>query len=174
MAAPSNAVPAVGKGPSATDAEVGVLTYVHEVSAGAATLLQEVPIVGSVCRTFLSLEQLVETANSNKEELAVLCKLCDVVIKGVLTRRWGSLGKPVEKGLEKLKTHVDKAEAVAPLCNEVGIGKKGVKQFMLHRKIRKEIAAVRKNVLDFSTTNNLVLTKDLHVSASSAVFWRLG
>eukprot|EP00903_Cladosiphon_okamuranus_P014963 g13850.t1 len=62
------------------------LSYGREVLATAATLFQEVPVAGEVCATFLAFEELVETAISNKEDLAVLRELCDVVIKSVAAR----------------------------------------------------------------------------------------
>lgn len=136
------------------------MTYVQVTVSGAATLLQEVPIVGSVCKTSLSFEQLVETAKNNKAELGILCELCDVVIKGVLDKRSDRSG--LFKGFVTLEKHVGKAERVARLCNGVGI--QAIKRFVLARKICRDIASVRKNVLDFSTANNLVLTNDLHVS----------
>lgn len=111
----------------------------------------------------------METAKNIKEELAVLRELCDVAIKGMLTRSSGSFEESELQGLRKLKENVDKAEADAGLCNGVGFKQaiKTIKQFILTRKICKEIAAVRKNVLDFSTTNNVVLTSGLHVSTSA-------
>lgn len=97
MAAPSSTVPtAVATRPSPTNADVGVLTYVEEVVVGAATLLQQVPVVGDVCATFLSFQQLAETAKSNTEDLEVLRDLCDVVIKGVLDKRSDRSGLPAQ------------------------------------------------------------------------------
>lgn len=165
MAAPVNTVPAAR--PDATDPEVGVLTYVQEVAVGAAALLQAAPVVGDVCATLLAFGQLVDTAKSNKEELAVLRELCDVVIKGFLTRSSG-LQEEAAQGFQSLKQHVDKAKTVAKLCNGVGI-RKGVKKFILAGKICKDIAAVRKNVHDFSAANNLVLTHALHVSTNTTI-----
>lgn len=140
--------------------KVSALTYVQGTVSGAASLLQEVPIVGNVCKTFLSFEQLVETAKNNKAELTVLRELCDVVIRGVLDKRADRSG--LFKGFVSLEKQVGKAERVAKLCNGVGI--QAIKRFVLARKICRDIASVRKNVLDLSTANNLVLTNDLHVS----------
>ncbi|CAM9684496.1 unnamed protein product, partial [Ectocarpus fasciculatus] len=150
MAAPVSTVPN-----DASNPEVGVLAYVQEVAVGAVTLLQAAPVVGDVCATLLAFGQLVDEARSNKEELAVLRKLCDVVIKGFLKR---SSGLPAEAahGFEDLKEHVAKAETVAKLCS------KGGTKFVLARKICKDIAAIRKNVLDFSVAYNLVLTNAVH------------
>lgn len=158
----STAVPAAARtGSNATNGKkVSALTYVQETVSGAAALLQDVPIVGDVCKTYLSFEQLVETAKNNKAELAVLRELCDVVIRGVLDKRSDRSG--LFKGFAALEKHVGKAERVARLCNGVGI--QAIKRFVLARKICRDIASVRKNVLDLSTANNLVLTNDLHVS----------
>lgn len=160
MAAPMNTVPAAQ--PDANDPEVAVLTYLQEAAVGAAALFQAAPVVGDVCSTLLVFGQLVETAKSNKEELAVLRELCDVVIKGFLQRSSG-LRDEAAHGFQSLKQHIDKARTVAKLCNGAGI-RKGVKKFILAGKICKDIAAVRKNVHDFSVANNLVLTHALHVS----------
>lgn len=178
MTAPSStAVPAAATGRSPTNTDVRASVYFQEALSGAAAVLQEVPVVasgaawlfqevplaGAVCKTFLGLQQLVETANSNKGELAVLCDLCDVVIKGVLTRSSNRTG--LCEGFAKLQGHVEKAEGVARLCNRAGI-REGIKKIVLARRIRDDIASVRENVLAFSTAINLVLTRDLHVSIS--------
>lgn len=176
MAAPLSTVPAATRRRSPTNDEAGALAYIQEIVSGAAAvlkemplavaseaawLLQEVPIAGVVCKTFLGLEQLVETAKSNKEELTVLRNLCDVVIKGVLKRSSDRSG--LREGFVYLQDHVKKAEGVAKLCNGAGI-REGMKQFVLARRICKDIASVKENVVAFSTTINLVLTNDLHVS----------
>ncbi|CAN0136161.1 unnamed protein product [Hapterophycus canaliculatus] len=167
MAAPLRDVPVSDTGPGST-----FFTYVRESVSGTATLLQsaplavatevahvmqEVPVVGIVCRTYLLLEQLVDTAGSNKEDLATLRDLCEVVIKGVLDKRSNS--RVLQEGFTKLREHVQKAKDVAQLCN-----KRGMAKYVLARKTCKEIAAVRSNVLAFCATNNLVLTDDIHVS----------
>lgn len=160
MAAPLSTVPSA-RPKSATDPEVGVLAYVQEAVVGAATLLQAAPVVGDVCATLLAFGQLVDTAKSNKEELAVLRKLCDVIIKGFLKRSSG-LPEEAKQGFQDLKDHVVKAETVARLCGRGGI------KFVLARKICKDIAAVRKNVVDFSVAYNLVLTNAVHASTRLA------
>ena len=134
-------------------------------------VLQEIPaevlpVVGTMCKTFLAIEQLVETARSNKEALVTLRKLCNVVIKGVLNKRSGRSGLPRE-GFAELKEHVDKAEEVAKLCNGVGV-KGALKRFVLARKISNDIAAVRSDVLAFCSVNNLVLADDIHVRGLKA------
>lgn len=138
--------------------DLGVLTYAKEVVSGAAALLQEFPAVGELCKTFLSFEQLVETAKSNRDELVILRELCDVVIKGVL-ERCSERSDPYE-GLAALGVHVEKAKAVAKQCSSGG----GVKQFVMSRKTSKDIAAVKKKILDLSIMVNLVISNDLHVS----------
>lgn len=80
MAAPFNTVPAAATGPCPTNADIGVLTYVEEAVVGAATLLQQAPVVGDVCATFLSMNWSPQPG-ANKGDL------CDVVIKGVLDKR---------------------------------------------------------------------------------------
>lgn len=138
--------------------DLGVLTYAQEVVSGAASLLQEFPAVGELCKTFLSFEQLVETAKSNKEELVVLHELCDVVIKGVL-ERCSDRSDPYE-GLAALVVHVEKAKAVAKQCSKGGV----VKQVVMSRKTSRDIAAVKKKILDLSIMINMVIGNDLHVS----------
>lgn len=165
MAAPSSTVPvaAAATGASPTDDDVGFLKYVQEIMSGTATFMQEMPAgVGPLCKTFLAFEQLVETAKSNKEALSTLRDLCDVVIKGVLDKRSARSGLTKE-GFAKLKEHVDKADEVAKLCNGVGT-KKSWKRFLLTRKISKDIAAVRIDVLAFCSANTLVLGDDTNVS----------
>ena len=167
---------------STADADVSFFTYVREVVSGAATLLQEaplavateaaglvqeVPIVGIVCKTFLSLEQLVETAKSNKDDLADLRDLCDVVINDVLDKRPDR--SSLREGFAKLKDHVDRAENVAKLCRGASIGDT-VKKSFLARKISKDIASIRNDVLAFCTVNTLVLSNDIHVRTAGGSF----
>lgn len=173
VAATSSSGPAAAAtaGPSPATDKVSVFTCVREALSGTVAvlqeaplavatettgLMQEVPLVGIVCKTFLSFEKLVDTARSNKENLAVLRDLCDVVIKGVLDKR--SDRSVLLKGFKALEKHTKRAKEVAKLCN----GR--VKPFLLASKICKEIAAVRKDVLDFLTANELVLANELHVS----------
>ena len=145
--------------PPAAATKVGMFTYAREFAAGAATLFQEVPIAGEVFATFLAFEQLVDTARSNKEELVVLRELCDVVIKGVL-EQCAERASVLEESFQKLKKYVNGAKEAAEQC------KGGMKQLILSRKISKDIAAVRKNVLDFSVAINIVIGQDLSVSWS--------
>lgn len=156
MAAPSSTVPCP------TNAGVDVLTYVEEVVVGAAMLLQQAPVVGDVCATFLSFQQLVETAKSNTEDLEVLRDLCDVVIKGVLDKRSDRSG--LLKGFAALEKHVKKAEEVSKLCNGAGI-RDTIRRCLLARKISGDINGVRRNIVDVSTVNNLAVANDLNVSA---------
>ena len=175
MTAPSSTVPPAAPGLGPTAADTIFFTYVREVVSGTATLLQEaplavaseaaglvqeVPIVGIVCKTFLSLEQLIETAKSNKDDLGVLRDLNGVVIKGVLEKRADRSG--LFKGFEALEKHVATAEAIARRCNGAGIGDK-MKRGLLARKICKDIAGAKSEVLAFCTANNLVLNNDIHV-----------
>ena len=148
------------------------LSYAREFLATAATLFQEVPLAGEMCATFLAFEELVDTAKSSKEDLAVLRELCDVVIKSVL--RGISLGNScgIEEALRRLKNHMDGARDVAQLCQLCnGCGR--VKQILLSRKISRDLVAIKQKLLDFSTVINVSLTHELHVSlfrsASSAV-----
>lgn len=171
MAAPSSTVPP-------TNNEVSFFTYVREVLSETATLLQEapvavaaeaaglmedVPVVSVVCKTFLAFEQLVDTARSNKEDLATLLELCGVVIEGLLNKRWDRSG--LFKGFTALEKHVNKAREVAELCNGAG----RVARFVLARKISRDVASARHDVLDFCATNDLVLTNDILVSLSRGV-----
>lgn len=152
--------------------DLGVLSYAQEVTSGVASLLQEFPAVGELCKTFLSFEQLVETAKSNKEELAVLRELCDVVIKGVL-ERCSDRSDPYE-GLAALAVHVERAKAVAKQCGKGGV----VKQVIMSRKTSRDIASVKKKILDLSIMINMVIGNDLHVSdiwyqdATAVVYYR--
>lgn len=143
------------------DVKIGVLTYAQELVSGTATLLEDLPAVGVVCKSLLAFESLVERARTNKEELVVLRELCEVVFNALVVERrsepWERTG--LQDGLDALARHVERAKAVANLCH----GNR-FKQLALSRKICKEIAAVRKDVLDFSATINVVITNDLHVS----------
>lgn len=124
-------------------------------------MVESVPVVGVVCKSLLLFEQLVKTANSNRAELVVVLDLCDVLIKGVLKKQ--ASGSDLREGFAKLKEHVEKANGAAKLCNRTGI-KAGVVNLFLAGKICKDIAAVKKNILDLCTANDLVLTNELHVS----------
>eukprot|EP00752_Nemacystus_decipiens_P005701 g5159.t1 len=134
--------------------------YAQEMAAGTATFLQEVPaevvpVVGHMGKAFLAFEQLVETAKSNQQDLVVLRNLCDVVVRGVLTPRANRAGLPKD-GFLKLRECVDRAEGVAALCNGVGRWKRTV----LSRKIMKDIAGIRQDLLDFCAMHQLVLADD--------------
>lgn len=168
MAAPSSTVP--------PKKEASFFTYVREVisettatlkemplavALEAAGLVKDVPIVSIVCKTFLSFEQLVETARSNKEDLATLLELCGVVIEGLLDKRSDRTG--LFKGFTALENHVNKAKEVANLCN----GR--VRRLILPGKICREIIAVRNDILAFCTAINLVFAHDTHVSKSVSV-----
>lgn len=63
---------------------------------------------------FLQLEQLVETAKSNKDDLAVLLEVCDVVVKGVVDKR--SNRKGLETGFKETEKCVSRARDVAKRC----------------------------------------------------------
>ncbi|CAN0014526.1 unnamed protein product, partial [Ectocarpus sp. 6 AP-2014] len=143
------------------DSGVSVLTYIREFAAGAATLLQEIPAVGIACKTYLAFEDLVQTATSNKLELAVLGELIDLILQRYV-KRWAERehqGRLREEVIA-LEKHLKSAEGVAGLCN--GRGLKRLKQLALCRRICNEIESVRKKVLHFCTINNLVLTSELH------------
>eukprot|EP00752_Nemacystus_decipiens_P012587 g11147.t1 len=179
MAAPSSTVAdaAVATGLSPTKNSEGFLIHIQQFAARTAVVLQKMPaealpVVGSLCETFLAFEQLVDTARSNKGALSVLRELFEVVIKGVLDKRSGRSGLPKE-GFEKLKEHVGRAEQVAKLCNGVGI-KGSVKCFVLARKISDGIAAVRSHVLAFCSANNLALADDTHAQVGKLASDLLG
>lgn len=174
MAAPSSTVlPAAATGPTLENIKVSFFSSVREVVSAtvlqgvpvvaveseAAGLVQEVPVVGIVCKTFLSFEQLVETATSNKDDLAVLRELCDVTIRGVLDKR--SDRSDLIQGLSALENHVQKAEDVAKLCN---VRSKELRRFVLARSICEDIASARNDVISFCKANALVLANDTHVS----------
>lgn len=177
MGSPSAAHAAAGKERRRSKApEVSFFSYLRDFVSGTAFLLQDmpvtvateaaglikdVPIVGMVCKTFLSFEQLVQTARSNKEDLAVLLELCDVVITGVLDNR--EERPALFKGFVALEKHVKKAGKVAKRCNGVGLKDK-MRQFVLARSICRDIVSVRNDVLAFCTANNLVLANEIHVS----------
>ena len=168
MAAPSStAVAAAAPGPSSHNADVGVLRYLREVLAGGATvlqdapvaiaseaagLMQEVPIVGIVCKIYLTVEQLVDTARSNKDDLAKLKVLCDGTIRLVLknrTRRPGFL----EEEFGTLEPIVRKAEELVKSCNGDRCCDK-MKRVVLARKISKDIAAVKNDIMVFCQVIN--------------------
>lgn len=116
MAASSSTAPSAATASRSANANVGVLAYVQEVVAGAATLLQHMPVVGDVCAAILSLKQLGETAKSNNGDLATFRDLCGVVIKGFLEQRSERSGL-LEEGFTNLREHVERAKDVAKLCN---------------------------------------------------------
>eukprot|EP00903_Cladosiphon_okamuranus_P012145 g11394.t1 len=159
------AAAAAGKGADVD--EVSFFTYVREVilettttlqeiplavASEVAGLVQDVPIVSIVCKTFLAFEALVDTAKSNKEDLTTLLELCGVVIEGLLDKRSDRTG--LFKGFTALENHVNKAKEVAHLCN----GR--VRMLILSRKVCREIMAVRNDILAFCTTTNLVFSHD--------------
>lgn len=135
------------------------LIYAQEVLGTAAKLFGAVPGAEAVCATYLAFEELVETAKSNKEDLAVLRELCDVVIKSFLRERCSENYSPeIEQSFQSLERYMEGAREIAQECN----GR--VNRIALSRKISKDIAAVRKNVLDFSVMISVALAHDLHVS----------
>lgn len=136
--------------------KVSVSVYVREVVSGTCTVFQEMPVVSIVCKTLLSIEQLVGTAKGNRKELAVLLELCDVVTKGALNR-WSEHPGPYE-GLEALKRHVENAHRVAAMCNKGRFAR-----LALSRKISRNIVTVKTNIVNFATLHNLVLSTALHV-----------
>lgn len=142
---------------AAPSSTVGVSTYVQEIASGSCTVFQQIPTVSILCQTLLALEQLVETAKGNRGELVALVELCDVVTRGVLDRCSGGSG--LYAGLAALGKHVERAKVVAGLCN-----RGAVSRFVLSRKIARDIAAVRSDVLAFSTVNNLAITTAIYVS----------
>ena len=138
-------------GPNPANNDVGLFEYVQEVAAGKGLVLQEIPAgVLPVFKAFLAIEQLVETAKSNKEALSTLHKLCDVVIKGFVAPRTGRPWLPKE-GFEELQKHMERVEKVAKLC------KGSVKGRLLARKISNDIAGIRSDILAFCAVNSLVL-----------------
>eukprot|EP00752_Nemacystus_decipiens_P008099 g7240.t1 len=155
MAAPSSTVPGAAAAAGCSSPSDGVLQYIEEVAVGAATLLQQAPVVGEVCAAFLGFQQLVDTARSNREALCTLGELCDVVIKGGLHKLSERSG-PFE-GFVGLKKHVGRAGEIAKLCNGVGV-KGAVKRFVLARRISNDIAAIRSDVLAFCSVNNLAIS----------------
>ncbi|CAM9443742.1 unnamed protein product, partial [Ectocarpus fasciculatus] len=144
---------------AAADSRVSIFEYIRELAAGTATLLQEVPAVGIACKTYLAFEDLVQTATCNKHELSVLSELCALVLKRYVERC--AAEQREDRGLhEELVNHIKSAEDVAGLCN--GKGLKRLKQLALCRRICNDITSVRKNVLDFCTVNNLILSSEIH------------
>ncbi|CBJ32995.1 expressed unknown protein [Ectocarpus siliculosus] len=167
MAAPSStatpAPAAAATGPSPSKAIVDALVYVQEVVAGAAMLLQEmpaevVPILGTVCKTFLAFEQLAETAKSNREALSMLQDLCKSVVNGVLDSR-KERPSILKEGFAQLQEQVDKAVEVAKLCNG-----SCMRRLLWARKIRNDIAGIRADVLAYCAVINLVLADDIHAN----------
>lgn len=165
MAAPSSTVTAQTPPSSSTTTGVGVVIYVEEVVVGGAALLQAVPVVGEVCTMFLAFKALVDTARSNQDDLRNLQDVCDVVIKGVLGQRSGSLD-PLKQGFEKLEHQVKKAEEIAKLCSGTRIRDR-LKQCLLAGKISKDITPVQTNVNQLVGANILATVVEINVSGPS-------
>lgn len=127
-----------------------------------AEILPILPVVGPLCKTFLAVEELVETAKSNKEALRVVHELCDLVIKGFLAPRKNHRWLPKE-GFEALTEYVGRAKAVAVLCNKTGF-KAFFRRFLLAHQICDDIASIRSDVLAFVMVNTLLLADGSHVS----------
>lgn len=176
MAAPSSTVPPAATGPGPINTDVGFITYLKEALSGTATLLQEVPeaealeaagllqevpIVGIVCKTFLQLEQFVETAKSNEGELAVLLMVCDVVVKGLLDKR--SNRKGLERGFKEIEKCMSTAKAVAKRCNGTS-PRDMMRQKKMARRNCKDIESVMNHLKAFCTASNLVIDDDTNVS----------
>ncbi|CAM9539557.1 unnamed protein product [Ectocarpus fasciculatus] len=143
---------------------VSVSMYVREVVSGVCAVFEEAPAVGLVCKTLLSLENLVFTAKGNRKELAVLLELCDVVTRGALNQ-WtmaSATGPGVSEGAAALRRHVEGAKRVAAMCNK---GK--IARFALGRKISRSIVSVKTNVVNFATVHNLSLSAGLHVKLAN-------
>ena len=152
--------------PDPGSSKVSVSTYVRETATAVCTLFEEVPAVGAVCKTLLSVEKLVGTAKVNKDELEVLLELCDVVTRGFLDR-CSAPCVPLER-VSSLRRHVDSAKRVTALCNKGRFAR-----FALGRKISRNITSVKTNVVNFATVNNLALSGDLHVSHAGRIYcWR--
>ena len=173
MAAPSSTVSVTGAAPAPRPSDDGVVAYLVEVLSGGATLLQdaplavvseaaglmqEVPVVGIVCKTYLAFEQLVDTAKSNQGDLATLRDLCRDGITKVLENRKDHPGL-LKKNFAKLEEHVLKAEELARRCNGDCTAKK-IKRVVFARKISKDIAAIRSDILAFCEVATLALADD--------------
>lgn len=185
MAAPSNtAVPAAAApGPSQTASDARVSVYVQEalwggaavmqdapfaISSEAAGVLSEVPVLGIVCKAYLTIEELVSTAKSNKEDLAYLRDLFDGEIKKLLKKRKSRRGF-LDQEFSKLQTLVLKAEGVAALCNGDRCRDK-MKRAILARKISKDIGAIKSDIQLFCSTIGFVLNDATYVSCQRACF----
>lgn len=83
-------------------------------------------------------------------------------IKGVL-EGYSERSGVLQEIFRKLDKHVERAKEIAQLCNG------SLEQFVLSRKISRDIATVKKNVLDLSITNRIVMSQDLHVSVALVV-----
>lgn len=141
--------------------KVSLLRFAHEALAGAATLLQPMPVVGGVCSMLLSLEQQVQTAKSNKQELIVLLQLCDVVIGALLSRK----SNVAREAFASLDTCVKRAKIVAEQCCGCGV----IKRSVLSRRMSNDISAIRNDVLAFCTTLNLAINNDVQVGVCVCV-----
>ena len=182
MAAPSSTVPAAESMRPSSDTANGCALAASlggEVMSGGATvlqdaplavaveaagLMQEVPIVGIVCKTFLSLEQLVDTAKSNKEDLATLLDICGDGIKRVVDKRKSRTGE-LEEGFAKLGEHLRQAEEVAKRCSG-DRPRQRIKRAILARKISRDIAAIKSDILAFCAVNTLVVADNTNVSCN--------
>lgn len=137
-----------------------VTLYLEAFLTGAAGLLQDFPVVGAVCKAFLTFTQAVETATSNKDDLTELKELCNLVIKGVLQQRWEQkTGDDLDDGFEKLKMCIERANEIANKCHG-----NAVKQFIFSRRTSRDVAAIRKSVMGLCTANTLLLSASMHVS----------
>lgn len=145
MAAPSSTVSKSRSTPRIRSGRfsegVSVSAFVIEVASGSQALSQEIPDAKVLCKTILSIEQQVRTAQTNQEELAGLLRLTDLATRSVLN----SCEEVSYRALTTLKKCVWKAKDVAAVCNRGRIGR-----MMLGRNISRNIAAVKSDLVSLS------------------------
>ena len=139
-----------------------VMFCVQEVGQEAITLLQELPLVGVVCKTLLTLKDLIDAVKSNHEELENLLKLLDYVIRGTLRQRHRQKTS-LEEGFKKLEELVEETKGIAQRCQ-----KSGIRHWLSARRLSGDIEAIKAAVHSYMQGMNLVLNVSIHVSASYA------
>lgn len=156
MAAPSGTAANPLSGPAApATTKVVFSTYLRETAI--ANVYQGVASI--VFIMLLVYMQLAGTAKRNKDELTALLELRDVMTRDVLDQQSEWYGAfELDAAFEK---YVESVKEVSELCN-----KGWARRVILSVENARGIAAVRKNVLDVATANNLVRDNAAHVRES--------
>lgn len=145
MAAPSSTVSLKKSAPRVKSGRfLGVIVsaFVIEVASGSQTPSREIPDAKVLCKTILSIEQQVLTAQTNQKELAGMLRLIDLATRSVMN----SCDEVSYGALTKLKKCVWKAKDLAAMCNRGRI-----RRMMLGRNISGNIAAVESDLVSLTT-----------------------